>query len=431
MATATTYQITEYGSFVSGKEVPGCITLPEKTFAQLEAFLLANRNRDTDALELMGISARKGVGKIITAKNYIGLIAMNDGTTIEILPKIHSRVEGSVKRLVIEMLKTLKFSPYKSLQSSHVDVDKMALFEIFIRMFIDEAFRLVKHGLKSNYETVQTNEGFVKGKLMFSEHIKRNYAHRERAFVEYDEFNNNRVENRLIKSTLLYLYRKTTSTKNKSDLKTLLSAFSEVEPSADFKSDFGKCVPDRNMKDYETVLVWCRIFLSGQGFTSFEGTDVAYALLFPMETLFESYIAAMMRKVFPDREFSVSAQDKKYHLFDYPSKRFLIKPDLVITRKGDGTIFVMDTKWKLLSANKPHYGISQPDMYQMYAYQKKYGAENITLLYPLTEDVPVGEEVVFQSKDGVTVRVEFIDLFRTSESLTLLIERLKKQTTEE
>lgn len=431
MATATTYQITEYGSFVSGKEAPGCITLPEKTFAQLEAFLLANRNRDTDALELMGISARKGVGKIITAKNYIGLIAMNDGTTIEILPKIHSKVEGSVKSLVIEMLKTLRFSPYKSLQSSHVDVDKMALFEIFIRMFIDEAFRLVKHGLKSNYETVQTNEGFVKGKLMFSEHIKRNYAHRERAFVEYDEFNNNRVENRLIKSTLLYLYRKTTSTKNKTDLKTLLSAFSEVEPSADFKSDFGKCVPDRNMKDYETVLVWCRIFLSGQGFTSFEGTEVAYALLFPMETLFESYIAAMMRKVFPNREFSVSAQDQKYYLFDYPGKRFLLKPDLVITRKGDGTIFVMDTKWKLLSANKPHYGISQPDMYQMYAYQKKYGAENITLLYPLTEDVPVGEEIVFQSKDGVTVRVEFIDLFRTSESLTLLVERLKKQTTDE
>lgn len=82
MAIATTYQITEYGSFVSGKEVPGCVTLPENTFDQLEAFLLANRNRDTDALELMGISARKGVGKIITAKNYIGLIAMNDGTTI-------------------------------------------------------------------------------------------------------------------------------------------------------------------------------------------------------------------------------------------------------------------------------------------------------------------------------------------------------------
>ena len=431
MAAATTYQITEYGSFVSGKEVPGCITLPEKTFTQLEAFLLANRNRDTDALELMGISARKGVGKIITAKNYIGLIAMNDGTTIEILPKVHSKVEGSVKSLVVDMLKALKTSPYKALQSCHVDVDKMALFEIFIRMFIDEAFRLVKHGLKSNYETIQANEGVVKGKLVFNEQIKRNYAHRERAYVEYDEFNHNRVENKLIKSTLLYLYRKTTSSKNKTDLKTLLSAFSEVDQSSDFKSDFGKCVPDRNMKDYEAVLVWCKILLSGQGFTSFEGTEIAYALLFPMETLFESYIASIMRKVFPEREFSVSAQDQKYHLFDSPGKRFLMRPDLVVTRKSDGVIFVMDTKWKLLSANKPNYGISQPDMYQMYAYQKKYGAEDITLLYPLTADVPANDEIVFRSKDGVTVRIEFIDLFRTKDSLVQLLERLRNLTIEE
>lgn len=431
MAASTTYQITEYGSFVSGKEVPGCVTLPEKTFAQLEAFLLANRNRDTDALELMGISARKGVGKIITAKNYIGLIVMNDGTTIEILPKIHSKVEGSVKSLVIDMLKTLRTSPYKSLQSSHVDVDKMPLFEIFIRMFADETFRLVKHGLKSNYETVLSNEGVLKGKLVFNEQLKRNYAHRERAFVEYDEFNHNRVENKLIKSTLLYLYRKTTSSKNKTDLKTLLSAFSEVDPSVDFKADFGKCVPDRNMKDYETVLVWSKIFLSGQGFTSFEGTEVAYALLYPMETLFESYIAAMMRKIFPDHEYSVSAQDRKYHLFDSPSKRFLMRPDLVVTRKHDGAIFVMDTKWKLLSTNKPNYGISQPDMYQMYAYQKKYGAESITMLYPATEGVPTGEEIVFLAKDGVTVRIQFIDLFRTKESLARLLDRLQVQINKE
>ena len=61
----------------------------------------------------------------------------------------------------------------------------------------------------------------------------------------------------------------------------------------------------------------------------------------------------------------------------------------------------------------------------MYAYQKKYGAENITLLYPLTDEVPAGEEIVFQSKDGVTVRVEFIDLFRTKDSLTKVLEELQ------
>ena len=85
-----TYQITEYGSFVRDKEVLGSISLPPDTFDALENFVLSNSTDDADALELMGISARKGVGKIITAKNYAGIITMDDGTTIEILPKIFS-----------------------------------------------------------------------------------------------------------------------------------------------------------------------------------------------------------------------------------------------------------------------------------------------------------------------------------------------------
>ena len=34
----------------------------------------------------------------------------------------------------------------------------------------------------------------------------------------------------------------------------------------------------------------------GKSFTSFSGSEVAFALLFPMETLFESYIAAQLKK---------------------------------------------------------------------------------------------------------------------------------------
>ena len=99
-----TIQIREYGSFIIGKEngieVGGNITLTERTFGQLEEFLLANSNKETDALELMGLSARKGVGKIITAKNYVGILSLADGTTIEILPKIISGIADYVEIFV-------------------------------------------------------------------------------------------------------------------------------------------------------------------------------------------------------------------------------------------------------------------------------------------------------------------------------------------
>ena len=420
----TIYQITEYGSFITGRQVDGYTTLPPATFEQLENFILsnttANNAQSTDALELMSISVKRGIGKIITAKNYIGVLTFNDGTAIEILPKIVSTVpehSQRAKKLVVDMLRSLTNVSYKSLQVTNVDIEKMPLLDIFIRMFLDEVFRLVKHGLRSSYETIAENRSFFKGKILFSEQLKHNFSHKERTFTEFDEFTPNCPENRLVKSTLMLLYKQTHSSRNKTDIKTLLAAFDNVPSSTDYTGDFSKAG-----KSYGTLLLWCQIFLTGKSFTSFSGSGVAFALLFPMETLFERYAAVQLKKVLPAEEFLISIQDKTHYLFLSPSKKFLLRPDIVITRKCDNAIFICDTKWKLLSSHTANLGISQADMYQMFAYQKKYNAKNITMLYPITDQTTSANSIQFDSGDGVIVRVSFIDLFDIKNSLINIVE---------
>ncbi len=415
------YRITEYGSFITGKKIDGYTTLPASTFSALENFILQNKDGDSEALEIMGLSSRKGIGKVITAKNYVGVITMTDGTSIEILPKVYSSdtyTYEKAKKLLIDMLKTLKDTTYKSFQTTNVSVEKMNIFEVFIRMYIDEIFFIVKRGLKCNYEAVQSNENVFKGKMLFSKQIKHNFIHKEKSYVEYDIFNVNRAENKLIKATLQYLYKTSSSMKNKSDIKTLLNSFTEVDASLNYQSDFAKVVSDRNMKDYTFAMLWSRVFLSGKSFTSFSGSEIAVALLFPMETLFESYIAVQLKRLLNNSDYTVSAQDKTHHLFENPAK-FLMKPDIVI--KNDNNVFVMDTKWKLLSETKANYGISQADMYQMYAYQKKYSAESVTLLYPMTDKIKTENEIKYSSIDGVIVKAKFVDLFNIKESLSTII----------
>lgn len=424
--TKKIYQITEYGSFIADKQVDGYTTLPPTVFEQLENFILSNRfvdtSKNTEPCELMGISIKKGLGKVITAKNYIGVLSLKDGTTAEILPKISSKMpqkEQHVKKLVVDMIKTCTELSYKSFQFATVDIEKMDLFELFIRMFLDETFLLIKKGRKGGYETVTTNDGSFKGKLLFSEQIRHNLIHKERSFVAFDEFTANCPENRLIKSTLLYLYRQTNSFRNKTDLKTLLTIFDDVSESANFSSDFSKATASRNSREYMTLLLWSRIFLSGKSFTSFAGSEVAFALLFPMETLFERYVATQLKKMLNTDNFSISIQDTTYHLFTLPTKKFLLKPDIVIRRKSDNAVFICDTKWKLLSNEKQGYGISQSDMYQMYAYQKKYNARTVILLYPQTDQL-ADEKIVYDSGDGVVVQVQFIDLFDIKNSLAAI-----------
>lgn len=415
-----TYTITEYGGFTRGTALYGYQGLPERTFDALEAFILANNTGGgTKATELLSLSARRGVGKIITARNYVGMIAMADGTVVEILPKIAGDgiSESDARRIFLEMLKTLKDITFKDFNISRLHTERLSLLEIFIKMFLDEVSVLTRQGLKAAYTPVEGNECFYKGKLLASQNIKYNLVSRERFFVRYDEFNINRPENRLIKSTLGFLFKATADSRNRQNAARLLTFFDGVEYSKNYDADFSKCFVDRSMNHYHKVLSWCRVFLRGNSFTAFAGSKVALALLFPMEKVFESFVAAKFRRHL-GCSVNLRTQDMKYSLFDSPTRAFALRPDLVL--EFDGNTVVMDTKWKLLSDQSRNSGISQSDMYQMYAYSKKYEADSIVLLYPRSDAVS-RNHIRYSSNDNVKVEVSFIDLRNADESIAELV----------
>ncbi len=237
---------------------------------------------------------------------------------------------------------------------------------------------LVKKGLRSTYIPTENNVPFYKGKLNVNEQIKRNAVHKERFFVGYDEFQLNRPENKLIKSTLLFLQKISRSSENVREIRKLLLSFEMVEPSSDYVNDFSRVVINQTTKDYEIILQWSKVFLLKQSFTTFSGdANNVNALLFPMEKVFEAYVSKHLKKSLSDLPWHVSTQDRGYYLFDQPSRKFALRPDIVITRNDDSKI-ILDTKWKSLVGNpRVNYGISQSDMYQMYAYSKKYRTSKI------------------------------------------------------
>ncbi len=414
-----TYTITEYGGFTRGEALYGYQGLPEKTFDALEAFILANNTGDgTDAIELLSLSARRGLGKIITARNYVGLITMADGTVIEILPKIAGDITvADTKRIFLEMLKTLKDVTFKDFNVSHLHTDRLGLLEIFIKMFLDEVAVLTKQGLKAAYTPIEKNERFYKGKLLASQNIKYNLVSKERFFVRYDDFSINRPENRLIKSTLGFLLKATSNSYNRQSAARLLTFFEGVEYSKSYDEDFSKSFIDRSMNHYNKALSWCRVFLHGNSFTAYSGSEVALALLFPMEKVFESFVASKFHKHIGS-SVSLRTQDTRYSLFDSPTHAFALRPDIVL--EFGGHTIVLDTKWKMLSDNARNSGISQSDMYQMYAYSKKYDADGIVLLYPHSNAVS-RSNIRYTSEDNVKVDVSFIDLRNADESITNLI----------
>ncbi|MEA3354220.1 MAG: McrC family protein [Campylobacterota bacterium] len=365
--------------------------LKYETFEALEKFVLDNEQ----TAQYLKITTKKGFGKVLQAQNFCGVIQTKNGTTIEILPKIKNVNDDESKKILVKMLKTLKKSPFKNFNIANLKSSKMPLLEIFITMFLEEISKLIKKGIKSDYITKEENLKFLKGKLKINEQIKKNYIHKERFYVEYEEFLSNRVENKLIKTTLQYLYKKSKTNKNQQRIREFLFVFDEISISHDIKSDFSKVKLNRQMKDYTQVLLWCKTFLLENSFSPYKGNDVAFALLFDMNLLFESYVYDYLKR-YADFE-NITAQDKTHHLayLNGKDKKFQLKPDIVIN-KGE---IIADTKWKLLSVDKTHQGISQADMYQLYAYGTKYKeCQYMYLIYPY-DSVELGNSYQYFKDD--------------------------------
>ncbi len=373
----------------------GNVYVEKSDFDAIKKFVLKN----SDKTYILKPSYKKGLGETLQARNYVGVLQMKNGKNIEILPKIaNENNEKELRKILIKMIKTLKSSHFKISTLSHLKTFKMPLFEVFISMFLDELTLLLKKGLMSDYILHEENLNFLKGKLKINEQIIKNYIHKERFFTQYDEFSINRVENRLIKTTLKFLFNKSKFDKNKQKIQKFLAIFEDVELSFNTHADFSKVKPNRQISHYEQTLIWCKIFLQDKSFSSHEGNDLAYAILFDMNKLFEAYVGYKLKKVFQD----VRLQDRGKYLIEEP-KKFELKPDIVT-----GKDIIADTKWKIIKKDDKNNKVSQSDLYQLYAYAKKYNAKKLYLIYPYTEDLPYIKELKYE-KDLI-LKIVFYDL---------------------
>ncbi|MGA1861636.1 McrC family protein [Deferribacter thermophilus] len=357
----------------------------QKIFKELELFAQDNKNRFL-------VYERNGALK---PQNFVGVIQTKSGFVIEILPKISNKNDVELsKTILIKMLKELKNSPFHYFQSAYLSTENMPLLEIFISMFLTEIEHLIKKGIKCDYITHTQNQKFLKGKLKIKEQINKNFIHKERFFVEYDEYHSNRIENQILKTALMKLYSLSKLSGNQQRIRKALFIFDDIDIILnDPKIAFTKIKKDRTISHYHTSLVWAKLFLLNEIFTPYKGSSVAYALLFDMNKIFEEYVGRLIKKELCN---NVKLQDKQHYLFDEP-KKFSLIPDIVI---NEGLI-ILDTKWKLIGDVDD---ISQTDLYQIFVYAAKYkDCKKIGLIFPCIEErrftkmtFKIGEERVVQ-----------------------------------
>ncbi|MXX13570.1 MAG: hypothetical protein F4Z86_08995 [Gemmatimonadetes bacterium] len=326
------------------------------------------------------------------AQNYVGIIETHKGTVLEILPKVDF-AEGDdtekTTRIFFKMLRDWRgFKSLAQFNASHINaVRRFNMLEVFVHLFLNNLVLLTQRGLARHYQSEEDNQPYLRGRILFPQHIRENVANRARFFVGYDEFSANRPANRLIHSTIHKLMGSVRQPRNQQLLHQLRISFSDIPQSAHFESDWvqHRDRVDRSMQHYDEVMQWVGLFLFNHGLTTFAGKYVNQTLLFPMWEVFEDFVAACFRR--HQQRFSVHKQGPREPLASIDGKGvFYMKPDISLM-SGRETEFILDTKWKRINGegSDRKHGISQADMYQLFAYGKKYGCKQVALIYPKTE----------------------------------------------
>jgi 5-methylcytosine-specific restriction enzyme subunit McrC len=423
----TNHVIREYGriynsaDFPDGKDRFDCIYLKSEAFESFKNLVCENNNDGNDIDIAFNYHKKKGV-EYISVKNYVGIVETVQGVVIEILPKIFMAANDETaqvhfsKRILLRMLRSLKNSPFKTMNMAHLKTSRMPLIELFITLYLNEIDNVLQKGIKHHYTNITSNEKYLKGKLQIAKHIRHNLIHKEKFSINYDEFRVDIPQNRIIKSSLNYLSSRTRTSSNLSRIKNYLKLFDGVSDCMNLTRDLALIKSQNRLFNYYAqALNWAEVFLTGKSFTSYFGKNLNMAILFPMEVLFESYVTKQKRKEFPNAE--ISSQDRSHWLVkDFSNgksiNKFRLRPDIVI--RENGCIRILDAKWKILDQDQPrkNYLISSSDMYQLFSYGKKYqheknGSVELELIYPLTSSFQ--KELNFQYEDELEMKVSAFD----------------------
>lgn len=324
--------------------------------------------------------------RLLKLDNYVGVVETPCGTRLEILPK-HFEQDDCIRQsraLLCRMIqKSLKL-PAREVGTANLERFDAPLSEWVMGRFLESLDQLIKRGLRFDYQQVEEERTFLRGQLNTAMQMRQPASRQHQFHIRHEVFLPDRAENRLLRTALDIVCKNAESPENWRLAHELRTIFQAVPYSKNVREDFKNWRQDRLMASYSSARLWCELIINQRTPLAVAGDWQGLSFLFPMERLFESYVASCLGdRLLPDA--TLHEQVSTHSLCSVEGRPiFRLKPDLVV--EYGAKKWVLDTKWKRLDSSQAsrNYGLSQSDIYQMFAYGDKCmrGEGDLILIYP-------------------------------------------------
>lgn len=406
----------EYGNWTRTKHAKVLKELLREVWDQ-RLFVNPEQELTEDELDKRYQPFLKFDGEQIRANNFVGFI-QNDDEVIEIYPKVFRNSAGAIEKKDL-MLRHIFYwfsycrkwrFPFTQANLETTEIDQFP--ELIINLIAKQFLETVSNQPLTLYQPIEEALQTPRGSINFRRYTNNGLSHGNFHNIDCDHepfLFDNRV-NRIIKHCSRLLLDQTKFAENLRVLQDVIFILDEVEDTLCTIHDVESVSINSFFTDYLLVMDSCRMILAQQLYSNNPNDLSQWCLLFPMEYIFEDFLAGFLESKF-GREWKVEYQKSNTYLVDNP-RVFQMQHDIFLTAKdGLGKKIIVDTKYKLRETNfkdDRKKGVSQSDLYQMVSYAFKRGCTDLILVYPNTTELlnePDKFEIIsgFGGKERITI----------------------------
>lgn len=359
----------------------------------------------------------------IVARQMVGMVAAR-GCSLEILPKVDpdapDESAATVRSRLVQMLDVALGLDLDSGNAAAMHRQNSTLLEILIRQFAYKLLAEVRRGLPRLYQPCEEDLPALRGRLDVVRQFTRNAVRPDRLACRYDRLDADTPLMRIMASAVVFLGKHARAADTRRTLGELRHVLVDIPFVPANRLDWKGVRIDRTNRRWASLFRLARLLLDREWQTTHHRERAAegLTLLFAMNDLFESYIAAMLRRAMAGSDIEVVAQGGLRHCLgpwvadeDCIGTTFQTKPDIIL-RRGNRVLTIVDTKWKTLAEPfEGKGGVSQGDVYQLMAYARLYRCDDLLLLYPTAPMATADERMVFGMAGGrEKLRIAQIDI---------------------
>ena len=346
--------------------------------------------------------------KRIKFKNYAGVIQVRN-LTIEVLPKADNNADNQSLKdkwhgALISMLQECRLIKLSAVSSAKLKLKSASILDLYYDLFLSETETIFKHGLRKNYRAISENLNKVKGKILFTEHIRKNAFHKEHFYVEHKIFDADNRLNQILFKALLILKTIAHNPDHNIRINKLLLNFENISEKNISENWFKRLKYDRSTERYREAITLAKLIILRYSPDLKGGNENVLAIMFDMNMLYEDYIYRKLKAI-ESKPDNLIVGVKKQNRVPFWESRGL-RADIVIELEDKR--IVIDTKWKILKDDKP----SDADLKQMFVYNLHYDTNLSILLYPKTS-IESAEKKPFRNEKfrEENCQVAFVNLF--------------------